>query len=320
MKKKLCMILSAALMLTLLAGGCSSGSNEPSSTPEASPQGTEQAVVPTAEPVQSAEPADTPRMALADYPKVDGSTATLPLGINLMKLVTGVSDAEAEENTVFSMTDPSYEAMSRGEADMLVVYEAADATKEQSWYSSFDIRPVGRDALVFIVNEDNPVNSLTTEQIVDIYTGKITNWKEVGGNDAEIVAFQRPLASGSQTMIRKLVMKDKEMVEAPSELVAQGMDDIINAISAYDSSANAIGYSVYYYAKNMYAQPGLKFISVDGVFPDTDTIRKAEYPHINDFFVILPENPKENAVVLRDWLLTDQGQDFLLECGYVPVK
>jgi ATP-binding cassette subfamily B protein len=68
------------------------------------------------------------------------------------------------------------------------------------------IETLARDGLVFVVNENNPVNSLTTEQIRKIYTGEITNWKEVGGNDAEIIPIQRNEGAGSQALMIKLIM------------------------------------------------------------------------------------------------------------------
>lgn len=89
-------------------------------------------------------------------------------------------------------------------ARMLVVYEAPDYVKDELKEADAQLeqKPIGRDALVFIVNEENPVKSLTRQQLKDIYAGKITNWKEVGGDDLDIVAFQRSEDSGSQTLFK----------------------------------------------------------------------------------------------------------------------
>ena len=98
----------------------------------------------------------------------------------------------------------------------------------------------------------------------------------MGGEDIEIKAFQRPETSGSQTMMRKLLIGDAPMAEAEKEMIASGMDDIIEALKQYDNSANALGYSVYYYAFEMFRQPGLKFIKVNGVEPSNETIKSGE--------------------------------------------
>jgi len=260
-------------------------------------------------------------ISIEDYPKVDGSTATIPLATALMQYATGCSEQEAEAAIDFSTTDYSYYALDKGFADLLLVYEASDKVKEElDIPKAFDIRPIGKDALVFIVNADNPIKSLTTKQIQDIYSGKITNWKEVGGQDLPIAAFQRPELSGSQTMIQKLVMGDIPMAEAPSEFVSASMGDLISDIASYDNSANALGYSVFYYAKNMNALPGLKFIAVDGVMPSETSIAADAYPFVNAFFGVLPKKPDPNAELLLDWLLTGNGQDFIASCGYVPVR
>lgn len=290
---------------------------------------TKEKTEPTTVPTTTAAPTTEATTALADlldsitldnYPVVDGSTATIPLAIGLVKAITGCSDAQAEESINFNKTDPSYYALSQGKSDLLLVYAPAQKTVDElDVFNTMDVREIGLDALVFIVNEDNPVESLTADQIRGIYSGKINNWKEVGGADIEIVPFQRPELSGSQTLMLSLMMKDTPMMTPTTELVSESMADIIQDIAAYNNSANALGYSVYYYAKNMYTQPGLKFIAVDGVLPSNETINSRDYGYVNAFYGIIPLAPKPEARALLDWLLTQDGQLLLQDCGYVPI-
>ncbi len=149
-----------------------------------------------------------PMIPLAEYPRVDGSTANLPMMAQIMADVTGISLEEAEQNTWCRKTPEAWLALADGNNDLLLVYEAAEVTKQQLAEQGVEltIEPIGRDALVFIVNEDNPVQSLTQEQLIGIYTGEITNWSDVGGADLPIVAFQRPEESGSQSLFMKLLM------------------------------------------------------------------------------------------------------------------
>ena len=318
--KKFIALLLAALMACGLAA-CVHGV-----TPDATPEPTEEPIataVPTAAPTEAPEtpaPAERPSCSLEEYPKVDGSTANIPMALALAQVVTGCTEDEANETIDFSTTDYAYDALAEGRADLLLVYEASKPTKEKHRpETKFDMRPIGLDALVFITNRNNPVETLTEAQIRGIFSGEITNWSEVGGLDSPIVAFQRPTLSGSQTLMLDLVMKEVPMAPEDKILVSDTMSDVIRDIAAYDNSANAIGYSVYYYAKNMYNQPNLKFIRIDGVEPTFESINAGEYPYINPFYAILPKTGvKPMAKTLVDWLETEDGQYFVAACGYVP--
>ena len=163
------------------------------------------------------------------------------------------------------------------------------------------------------------VDNLTTDQIRAIYTGEITNWKQVGGEDAEIVPFQRNEGAGSQALMKKLVMGDTPLMQAPEEYYPGEMGMLMSAVKSYDKSANAIGYSVYYYAHDMEMAEGLKLLKVDGVEPNRDTIRSGEYPHRNAYYCVIAHDAPVNSPtrILYDWLMTPDGQALLESEGYV---
>lgn len=122
-----------------------------------------------------------------DFPKLDGSTACIPLMAQMMADTTGIDLEVAQSGISVSTTAYAWENFGlypdeEYTARMLVVYEAPDYVKEELKEANAQLeqKPIGRDALVFIVNENNPVKSLTRQQLKDIYAGKITNWKEVG--------------------------------------------------------------------------------------------------------------------------------------------
>ena len=139
------------------------------------------------------------------------------------------------------------------------------------------MEPIGRDALIFLINSANPVASVSSREIVDIYSGKITNWQEVGGRDSTILAFQRDRESGSQNLMRQLVMQGVPLKEAEESYMLGEMGELIEAVASYDYSADALGYSVYYYASNMKNEPNLRMLGIDGVIPSTETIRSGAY-------------------------------------------
>lgn len=264
-----------------------------------------------------------------EFPLLDGSTACIPLMAQMMAdTVIGMDLETAQSSISVSTTAYAWERFGLYDdgiygAKMLVVYEAPEYVKQElaEANAALEQKPIGRDALVFIVNETNPVQSLTQQQLRDIYAGKITNWKEVGGEDLAIVPFQRGEDSGSQTLFRKLLIQDGELMTPPTELAPAAMGELVDSIAAYNNSANAIGFSVYYYIDQMYSQPGLRLIAVDGIAPSNETIASKEYPLCNEFYAVLhanaaPDSPERR---LYDWLDTDAGQSCIQRSGYVAV-
>lgn len=304
----------AALAVCLLAASCG---REPSDSCWLGPAGscaTSISSAPSPEPIFS---------SLEDYPIVDGSTANLPLMARVMKDSCGITWEEAESLTVNSGTNISWNRLANGQADLLLVYEAPEETKKKLEESGvqLEVTPVGRDALVFLVNSGNPVTDLTQDQLRSIYTGDTVNWKKLGGEDQEIFPFQRNPTSGSQTLFLKLLMKEVQPMDAPEELVSGAMGQLIDSVASYDNSDGAIGYSVYYYAAMMYENPSLRLLSVDGVEPSHASIADGSYPLLNDFYLaIRAGEPEESpARKLRDWILSNDGRRAFEEEGYVPI-
>lgn len=264
------------------------------------------------------------------YPKVDGSTALMPLMASVRKNALGETLEEAENETNCTKTNQAWYNLSNGLADLLIVGEMPGEVKKdlknyiangKDNYKKMKYAPIRREGLVFIVNKNNPVDNLTTDQIIDIYTGKITNWKDVGGEDIEIEAFQREEKSGSQTIFRKVLMKDIEPIKQEVYYYPGDMGDLIDTIASYDNSKNAIGYSVYYYVTEMYENDKLKLIKVNGVMPSNETIADFTYPLLNESYVAirLDEDEGSDAHKLYDFIRSNKGKKAIIEAGYVPV-
>lgn len=262
-------------------------------------------------------------LSVDEYPRMDGSTANLPMMAEIMSQVCGITLAEAEELCNVTTTTYAWHNLANGNADILLVYEASEQTKSElaTIGTELEIHAIGRDALVFINNEDNPVDNLTQQQLIDVYSGSITNWQDVGGEDIEIVAYQRDQASGSQSLFIKLLMQDVAPMDAPSELMPTEMGMLIDQLAEYNNSANALGFSVFYYASYMYQQPGLRIISVDGVKPSDETIADGSYPLLNEYYVaIRADEPEDSpARVLMNWILSEEGNAAMVKAGYIPI-
>ncbi|MCL2058364.1 MAG: WG repeat-containing protein [Oscillospiraceae bacterium] len=294
------------------------------------------------------------RLSREEYPRVDGSTATIPLSVMLARAVTGMGQAEADSFITHTRTTQSFYNLAFDGADLLIVYEPAESvfTDLEEYNdidkSSFIMEPIGKDALIFLVNDQNPVQTLNHAQLLAIYTGAVTKWSRLdsvrdmtpaeviaaalrppsvlpaktNAADDEIVAFQRNKTSGSQVMMENLVMEGAQMAEAPNKLVVAEMSGLVESVAEYNNSGNAIGYSVYYYFNNMFNLEGVRALDVDGIPCNNETIRSGEYPYTQSFYAVIRANEPagSNARKLFDLLTSVDGQALIEAAGYVAQK
>ena len=265
-----------------------------------------------------------PFLTVEEFPPLDGSTACIPLMAQMLADTTGMDLEEARSSITVSTTAYAWENFGLYDTTtrMLVVYEAPDYVKEELQKANVQLeqKPNELDAPVFIINADNPVQALTRQQLRDIYAGKITNWKDVGGKDQEIVAFQRGEDSGSQTLFKKLLIQGGELMTPPTELAPAAMGELVDSIADYNNSANAIGFSVYYYIDQMYSKPGLRLLAVDDVAPSNETLADGSYPLCNDFYAVIHPDAAADSPERRlyDWMDTADGIACIQKAGYVP--
>ncbi|PID22345.1 hypothetical protein CSV61_05710 [Sporosarcina sp. P3] len=257
-----------------------------------------------------------------ELPKIDGATALYPLYAAFVQAVYPRKEYNPYDSEVMVNTTPvAYENLFSGKVDMIFAAAPSDAQMKVAEKQGLELNltPVGREAFVFFVNQKNPVDHLELKQIQDIYAGKITNWKEVGGKNESIRAFQRPADSGSQTGLERL-MGDTPIMEAPKENVAEGMGGIISEVSKYRNYTNAIGYTFRYYSTEMVGNEEIKLLAIDGVEPTKETIRSDEYPIASEFYVITAGTENPNVEKFIEWITSPQGQELVEIVGYVPVK
>ena len=284
-------------------------------------------------------PEDYYAMDWGTYPSIDGSTVCVPLAAEFARQHLGLSDNDIPGFICFSTTHYAYEnlilrglvcpwltsqnaSMAEKPVDIIFVTEPSDdelaLAKEND--VELEIKPVCRDAFVFITHKDNPVDSLTVEQIRGIYSGKITNWREVGGEDCPIVPFQRDQNSGSQTTMEKQVMQGMAMVKPEAVQIAQDMGDLIDSVAEYRNGAGSIGYTFKFYLETLYKNEDIKMIRVDGAVPDDANIQSEEYPFSVYYYGVIRagEEDKTGGLFLN-WVLSDEGQRCVKQAGYCPV-
>ncbi len=250
--------------------------------------------------------------------RVDASLATQPL---MDAYVEGLKDYNLKKD--YTNTDPAYTKLINGETDLIIVTEpSSDELKRASDAGvELEVTPVVNEGFVFFTNVNNLVNGLSLKEIQDIYTDKITNWNQVGGDNAKIIAYQRPENSGSQTGMLSLVMKDKKIKEPKREEYIESMAGIIDAVANYDNSKDSIGYSYYYYATTMYGNENIKFLAVDGVSPNHDTIKDESYPLITAYYIVTLKGTKNTAVSkVKKAMLESEGQEIARNAGYIEIN
>jgi len=293
-----------------------------------------------------------------NYPRVDGSTSAKPLqdviicrffllqcrwewsvrgGTRYIEFINYYSEESYAvvpknllPNTTHNGTHEAYVNLINQETDFILVARLPSADELANAKASgvnLDARPVALDAFVILAHADNPIDTISIKQIRDIYSGQITNWSQVGGLDQPIHAYQREENSGSQELLKSLVMGNAPVINAP-DMVVLKMTGPFNAIAGYPrfipepGDPNGIGYSVYYYARFiMEPLEDLKILAVEGVRPTFRTIADRSYPLVAEVYAVIRagESPTATSVLLRDWLLTQDGQDAVAESGYVPI-
>lgn len=267
---------------------------------------------------------EEPLFTLENYPKVDASLAIHPLVDSIAANFLGVEESELDFEYTKTRTSEVYRNLIDGKADVIFAAEISEEDKEYARQKGVELNiiPATSSAFVFIANTENPVNELTFEEIQKIYAGEINNWSEVGGDDAPIIAYQRPTGSGSQTAMLSLVMKDKEIMTPPTNQIEAEMGSLINAIAEYDNSKDALGYSYFYYVNTMYKKDTVKMLAVDGVNPTIETIKNGSYPIYTNGFIVTRVDEAEDSAVMK-WVkavLSERGSKIIEEAGYVPVN
>lgn len=175
--------------------------------------------------------------------------------------------------------------------------------------------PIALDGFVFIVNPDNPVNMLTVDQIRQIYTANITNWKEVGGNDATISPYIRDANSGSQEKMETLVMQGQPMIEW-NYMVGHNMMDPFLQVSY---NPNGIGYTLYYYANVMARNSNIKVLGLNGVAATKENIINGTYPFITEVVIAVRNDISRKSWAWKCYELIATGHEngMINATGYV---
>ena len=273
------------------------------------------------------EESDLPRIASSlklkeNLPILDGAAALVPVYAAIIENVYPVGSVTYEGGTFsddnyygenfapdskmqYKNTVRGYQAIVDGTTDILFCAAPSEEQKQYAIEKGVELVyvPVGLEAFVFFVNEKNPVDNLTVDQIRKIYAGEYKNWADVGGPNRVINPVTRLEGSGSQSTMDKF-MGDLEIARK----------------SPFAVTGASIGFSFRYYMAGMVGNDRVKMISLNGVYPSAENIQNGTYPVIAQFYAIYrADNTNENIPVLIDWILSEEGQKIIEETGYVAI-
>lgn len=260
-------------------------------------------------------------------PKMDGATALYPVYAAFAQAaypesLRELSDWDVKKLVDCSTTGSAYKHIVNGDCDIIFV---GGPSEEQEAYAAekgveLVYTPIGREAFVFFVHPDNPIDSLSIEQIRDIYAGRITHWDRLGAKGlGKILAYQRSEGSGSQTAILRYVMGDTPLMPAEKEMVAGEMGGIVQNVSSYKNHRNAIGYSFRFYCTGLMRGFDVKLLAIDGVAPTVENIENGTYPLASCFYAVTRADADKNTLALLEWITGPQGQELVEKAGYTPL-
>ena len=287
-------------------------------------------------------------LTMDNYPRVDGSTSTNPLNVIIAANLLGleyewISDGYLRDVTFkqlypdtfikkvkCSQTNRAIINLIDDKADLIIVARKMSADERQyaagAGVTLFET-PIAVDALDFLINAKNTVTSLTVEQIQTIYLGNITNWSEVGGEDRKIIPYIRNANSGSQEMMKEIVMKDTGMPDWEVSYLDEDQMMIGSMRQVYEelrSKQGGICFTPHYYKEYMVVFEGelarsVKTLAVNEIMPDANTIENKTYPFTAEVYVSIRSDLDHNSMAykLYLWLRTDSGKSIIRESGYV---
>ena len=257
------------------------------------------------------------------YPAIDGSTTMVPLAAEFARQHLGVGDAELKLYSDFSTTAVAYEKLfTRNSVDLFI---GTMPGREELALAARNgitpvIKPICCDSFVFITYKDNPVDSLSIEQLRGIFSGEIRNWKELGGADARICAYQREPGAGSQTAMEKLIMQGAPMASPETAEVVTGMGALVDAVAHRRADSYGIGYTYSYYIENLYKSADIKILWIEGVAPTDANVIRGTYPLSMERYGVIRQGDEQTpAGLFLNWILSDEGQACVKQAGYIPM-
>lgn len=178
-------------------------------------------------------------------------------------------------------------------------------------FPNMKIFVIARDGIAIVAHPDIPVGDLTVEQVRDIFSGKVTNWKDLGGEDQNIIVVSREEGSGTRGAFEEMVMGEDALIAATA-ILQPSNGSVRTTVS---TTPNSIGYISFGYLDDT-----VKSISIDGVAPTEPNAADGSYPIVRPLNMLTNGEPDGAVKAFLDFILSDAGQKLVVEDGYIPVN
>lgn len=235
---------------------------------------------------------------------ISGSTSVMPLSEELGQAFMD-EHPDVKINVAGGGSSAGIKAAQEGTADI-----GASSRELKEDEQNLHVYEIARDGIAIVVNPENPVTDLSLMQIAQIFSGEITNWKEVGGPDAPISVVTREDGSGTRSAFEEIVLSDEQSIHGAAT-IQNSTGAIINTVA---TDPNAIGYvSIGSIGDNV------KPIKVDGFEPTEENVKSGSYRISRPFLYLTKEEPQGVVKAFIDWVLSPEGQEIVGE-EFIPVK
>jgi phosphate transport system substrate-binding protein len=210
-------------------------------------------------------------------------------------------------------------ALINGTTDVCMASRAmkpSEKEKLRDRYSTTGVElPVAKDGLAVYVHTSNPLTEISMPQLKGIFTGKITNWKEIGGPDARIIVYSRENSSGTYVYFKEAVLQGMDY--SPRAQTMPGTASVVNAVS---KEKLGIGYGGAAFAKGIKILKVKKDDAGTAVAPDGQSVGNGTYPLARPLFFYLRNKASGDIKAFTDWVLTPEAQALVQKVGYYPIK
>ncbi len=257
----------------------------------------------------------TPGAPVSD-PAADNSTITISGSTTVQPLAEKLAEAFMTENTGVRIdvqgggSSVGVKAAGEGTSDIGMASREIKES-ELTEFPNLNIIVIARDGIAIVSHPDVSVSDLTVEQVRDVFSGKVTNWKDLGGEDQNIIIVSREEGSGTRGAFEEMVMGEDALIGA-NAILQPSNGSVRTTVSTTPYSIGYISFG--------YLDSTVKSISIDGVAPTEPNAADGSYPIVRPLNMLTNGEPTGNVKAFLDFILSEAGQKLVVDDGYISVK
>jgi len=269
-----------------------------------------------------------------NYPSVSGCEVTSVLMRNAKASVLKTEPGSLTSDTSFLTNDGAYGALASGEKSLIFTTEEPSAERNAALRESGDsflMEKIAVDALVFYTPSSNPVKSLTSQELSDIFSGNITDWRSLSGDHVTVIPHLLPDDSFCHTLLKSFLLDGKEpTIQISSFSLPDGQDPLTLSLGSVQSEAadtdlpeeGSLSYGSYFFLSSLDDNMNIRLLAVSGVSPSQETLSNGKYPFTYPIYAVIRSSEAEGspARLLLKYLQSKDGQKMIREASYGTIS